>query len=270
MVEMDARTVTLLDGAMGTSLHARGLPPDTVPERWLLDRLSDVVEVHRAHVAAGARAVLTCTFNVHPPVLRPHRLHTFCGELRRIAVEAARQAHAPTILGVVGPLPPSVSALQVEAYAEAAGCDLAAAGVTGLVVETITSLEEGVARVRGAAVSGLPVVATLVPGTAAASDVRAAVNALTRAGAGQLGVNCDTPQACYPVLADMAALGAQSLWAKPSAGLPAQKMDQAAWVEATWRLLKLGVSHVGGCCGVDAAMLRALNQALRRLGHQPD
>ncbi|HET8733063.1 MAG TPA: homocysteine S-methyltransferase family protein, partial [Anaeromyxobacteraceae bacterium] len=54
----------LLDGGMGTALIARGLPLDRVPEAWVLGRPEEVAAVHAAHVAAGARAVLTCTFNL--------------------------------------------------------------------------------------------------------------------------------------------------------------------------------------------------------------
>ncbi len=267
MVTVDGRTVTLLDAGVGTALLARGLPASDVPERWLLERLDEVVAVHRAHVAAGARAVLTNTFNAHPPVLRGYRLQTFCRELRRIAVHAAREAGAQRVWGVIGPLPPHLPGDQVTSYAESAAVDLCQAGVDGLVVETITNLFEGTCRVKGAAVSGMPVVASLVPNTGAVDDVKTAVANLTAAGASTLGVNCATPAECHPVLMEMAASGAQALWAKPSAGTPQAPVTAEAWVEGTLKLLALGVTNVGGCCGVTAQMLGALGDALKRRAH---
>ena len=49
----------LLDAAMGTALHSRGLQ-GRAPE-WNLSRPADVLDVHRAHVEAGAQLVLTNT-----------------------------------------------------------------------------------------------------------------------------------------------------------------------------------------------------------------
>lgn len=264
MVTLDGRTVTLLDGGVGTALLAMGLPAADVPERWLLERVEDVVAVHRAHVAAGAQTVLTCTFNAHPPVLRGHRLQTFCREIRRIAVHAARAAGAKRVLGVVGPLPPHLPGDQVTAYAESAALDLCQAGVDGLVVETVTNLFEGTCRVKGAAVTGMPVVASLVPGTGAVDDVRTAVANLSAAGASSVGVNCATPLECLGVLQQMAQHGAQALWAKPSAGTPQAPLASQAWVEGCLKLLPLGVTSLGGCCGVTAPMLAALAAALQR------
>src|SRR5688572_30938165 len=48
------------DGAMGTELEARGL---TAPfERFNLERPELVLDVHRAHLAAGARLLRSNTF----------------------------------------------------------------------------------------------------------------------------------------------------------------------------------------------------------------
>jgi len=50
------------DGAMGTQLIRRGLPPGTPPEAWNLENPDTVADVARAYVEAGARIVLTNTF----------------------------------------------------------------------------------------------------------------------------------------------------------------------------------------------------------------
>ncbi|MEW5853301.1 MAG: homocysteine S-methyltransferase family protein [Myxococcota bacterium] len=260
------RQTVLLDGALGTALMDRGLPQGVPPELWVLQRPDVVTEVHAEHVAAGAQAVLTCTLNAHPGSLRPQGLHTFCGEIRRQAVACARRAGPSVVLGVVGPLTPGTPARVVEALAEAAAYDLAHAGVDALVLETVTNLEEGAARVRGALSTGLPVVVTVVPGTPAARDGAVAAEALLAAGARVVGVNCAVPAECAPVLAAMRRAGATRLWAKPSAGLPGALLDPRAFAEQTAALLEHGVGWVGGCCGASTAHLAALSQTLLSQG----
>ncbi|MBI5497543.1 MAG: homocysteine S-methyltransferase family protein [Deltaproteobacteria bacterium] len=255
----------LLDGGVGTALIARGLKETDVPERWLLDRLDEVVAVHRSHVRAGAEVVLTCTLNAHPPLLRPHGLHSFSGEIRRMAVHAARSAGAPRVYGVVGPLPPRMDPRQVEAFAEAAAADLAQAGADGLCLETITTLEEGVARVRGAALTGLPLVASMVPGTPAADDPMKACRELMGAGATLIGANCAPPAECMALLGSMAGLDPSARWAKPSAGTPRHPVSPQAWADGALRIARMGVGWIGGCCGVDAAMLAALKRGMGAL-----
>ena len=49
----------LLDAAMGTALQARGLPPQALPEEWILPRPEEIAAVHAAHASAGARVLLT-------------------------------------------------------------------------------------------------------------------------------------------------------------------------------------------------------------------
>ncbi len=57
---------TLLDAAMGTALRRRGLPAEALPEEWILSRPNFIAAVHAAHARAGARILLTCTFNATP------------------------------------------------------------------------------------------------------------------------------------------------------------------------------------------------------------
>ena len=56
------------DGAMGTALFAAGLPAGEAPEAWLLSEAgaAAIGGVHRGHVDAGARLVLTSSFGANP------------------------------------------------------------------------------------------------------------------------------------------------------------------------------------------------------------
>ncbi len=55
----------LADGAMGTMLQPRGLPPGEASAPWALSHPEAVREVHAAYVAAGCELVLTNTLGAH-------------------------------------------------------------------------------------------------------------------------------------------------------------------------------------------------------------
>jgi len=50
------------DGAMGTELQRRGLPPGTPPEVLNLENPALVEEVHRDYIKAGSMVIETNTF----------------------------------------------------------------------------------------------------------------------------------------------------------------------------------------------------------------
>src|SRR5881394_1066365 len=57
--------VLLMDGAMGTQLQALGARPDECLELWNLTHPERVRGVHQAYADAGARCLLTHTFQAH-------------------------------------------------------------------------------------------------------------------------------------------------------------------------------------------------------------
>jgi 5-methyltetrahydrofolate--homocysteine methyltransferase len=250
-------TPVLMDGGMGTWLQHQGLPVGMPPERWLLDRADTVTAGHRAFVQAGAQLVLTCTLNTHPDSLRPLGLQSWCGELRRLAVAAARASGARVVGGVVGPVRPGLPGPLVHAWAESAGADLMAAGADLLVAETITQTDEGEARVRGMASLGVPVVACVVPGTPAAEALADTAGRLRAAGAAVLGAQCGFPADCGAALNGMG-----GGWLKPHAGLPGQRMAAEPWADAVVAAMGPHVRWVGGCCEATPEHLQALQRRL--------
>ena len=54
--------VVLFDGAVGTMLQARGLPPGEPAEKWVLENPDEVLRLHRDYVEAGAMVLTTDTF----------------------------------------------------------------------------------------------------------------------------------------------------------------------------------------------------------------
>jgi 5-methyltetrahydrofolate--homocysteine methyltransferase len=267
-------TRTLLDGAMGTALLARGLPPGALPEEWLLARPEEISRVHAAHAAAGARVLLTATFSCAAPRLDARlgagRTAALCGLAARLAREAApRGALVAGAVGPTGLAGPGLAPLSRETiaarYAPALAA-LAAAGVDLLWIESQWDLGEALGALEAARATGVAAVVTFTPAEregalrladgARADDALAAVVA---AGAAAAGVNCLFAGGALTALAAWAAAHLPVPFvAKPSPGLPGAVLPPDAFAEALRPAVAAGVRAVGGCCGATADHLRAL------------
>jgi len=63
--EFLAGGMLISDGAWGTELQARGLPPGTAPDPWNLTNPGAVESVARGYVEAGSQVILTNTFRAN-------------------------------------------------------------------------------------------------------------------------------------------------------------------------------------------------------------
>jgi len=269
----------LLDAAMGTALLAAGLPGDALPEEWLLSRPERIRAVHAGHASAGARLLLSCTFNLAGPRLEERGLGREVAALATAAVGLARTA-APgvRVAGAVGPtallLPGARSrpaAAELRGWYEPSFRALAAAGADLLWAESHWDLEEARAALAAARATGLPAVATLTPSgpgrrlaLPGGPDAAEAIRALAADGALAAGVNCLLPGADLTGLA--AELGdlAVPLVVKPSAGLPGACLEPAPFARWVGGAARAGARWLGGCCGTGPAHLAALGEELGR------
>src|SRR5262249_10959284 len=99
--------VLLMDGAMGTELQRAGLPAGACPERWNLTHPERVGAIHQAYVKAGARCLLTNTFQANPEALAEHGLRHQLAPINRAALDVALEAARLDVfvLAAIGPLP---------------------------------------------------------------------------------------------------------------------------------------------------------------------
>jgi 5-methyltetrahydrofolate--homocysteine methyltransferase len=260
----------LLDGGMGTALLARGLPGGAVPERWVVERPWEVARVHAQHAAAGARILLTCTFNLAR--VEAAELQGSVEEVARRAVWLARSACAGAVAGCAGATALSradgegASDGELRERFERAFRALAGAGADLLWTETHLTLREARAAVWAARRTGRPVVATafLAPGTGGLAAVDGTpghefLEALWRDGAAAVGVNCVEPDGALAALVARAAARVPvPLVVKPNAGLPGAPWAPSRFAEGTMRAIRAGASLAGGCCGTSTDHLRAL------------
>jgi methionine synthase I (cobalamin-dependent) len=274
----------MTDGAWGTEMQGRGLPPGTCPDGWNLSHPEAVEAVARSYVEAGSRIILTNTFGANRFVLEGHGLAEKAAAINRAGAAISKRAAAERAL-VFGSIGPSGRMLMMEECTEdelheafrvqAAG--LAEGGADGIVIETMADPAEAVVAIRAARTTGLPVVASFVFDSGADRDrtmmgttPEQAAAAAGEAGADVVGANCGQGIEGFVTLcARLRAAGPLPVWIKANAGLPRMVEGQtvyrtsaevfAARVPA---LLEAGASFVGGCCGTSPAFIRAIARLL--------
>src|SRR5205809_501594 len=106
MSALQSGRVLLMDGAMGSELYQAGLEPDECGEEWNLSRPERVRAIHDTYVLAGARCLLTNTFQANPCSLVRHGFEDQLDRIIRSGVRLALSAAGPErfVLADVGPI----------------------------------------------------------------------------------------------------------------------------------------------------------------------
>jgi methionine synthase I (cobalamin-dependent) len=243
--EVVSERTLVLDGAMGTELHARGFPFTVRYEELNLSHPDVIAEIHEAYVRAGADVVETNTFGAA-------RLEGPVDKICASAVALARGSGA-YVAGAIGPLGRPDEDRFREVAEALAGGDL-------LIVETMRHPDELAAAVRAAKSTGLFVVALasfteenlMADGTTPETIAKRLVDL----GADLVGANCS--EDLLDVATRMKA-GA----VVPSAGLPGNYRTPEAFAVDAARYFALGARLVGGCCGTTPAHIEALRRRRR-------
>lgn len=272
----------IVDGATGTQLQARGLPPGQPGEAWLTVQPDAVADVSRCYAAAGSNLVYTNSFGGNPWRLEHYGLADRFEELSTLAAQLARQGVGDEVyvLGSMGPTGDFLAPLglvEPEAVSDAYGKQalaLLAGGADGLVLETFGAVEEVVAAAQGIrAVTDAPLLVSLTYGagnrTMMGATPQQAAAALAELRIDVLGLNCgDLLDVVAPVLEAYREAGfAGSLLAKPNAGLPVIENGQPVWpvcpddfAELAKGWIAAGAQLLGGCCGTSPAYITALSK----------
>jgi homocysteine S-methyltransferase len=291
-LERLARGPLLVDGAMGTMLHGRGIPLDRCVEHANLTQPDWVREIHLAYIRAGADVVQTNTFAASRPRLSEFGLDDKTRDIVFRGVRLAREAReisgqAIWVAGSVGPLGRRVRSngvLQLDsaaaAFREQIGV-LWEAGADLLILETFSDLTELTAAVQAArAESDLPIVAEMTFGAdnlaADGTTPADAARSMVALGVDAAGVNCSMgPARVLEVIATMhAAEPGLRLSALPNAGLPFRAGERmiypstpAYFAAHVGLLLDAGVALIGGCCGTTPEHIRAMREALAQIAN---
>ncbi|MEE9219208.1 MAG: homocysteine S-methyltransferase family protein [Acidobacteriota bacterium] len=274
----------ILDGAMGSELHRRGLAI-RLPlwsAQALLEHPKIVRDLHSEHAEAGADILTANTFRTNPRTLERCGLGPRQAELSRLAVHLAREAaersgaaEGTFVAGSVAPvedcyrpdLVPPAAELQREHRQMARS--LADAGSDLLLVETMNTLREARVALEAARATGLPVWVSFMTRSAtellSGEDLAGAARAVACAGASAVLINC----------APLAAVGEAFKTLRRSVDLPcglypnhghrqaghgwrSDPLDAQRFEQLAEGWFRQGARIVGGCCGTTPQHVRII------------
>ncbi len=283
---LDAGPV-LMDGAIGTEFYRRGVYLTNNFEELNLSRPDLVRSVHNEYLKSGAQVLTTNSYGANRIRLESHGLADRASEINRVAAELAREAGGETIwvAGSVGPtgwgpariLGPDAGCLR-EAFAQQLEA-LVEGGVDLFLFETFTGLSEMRTALEVALEHHpeIPRLATMrfEPELALhdGSQPEDVAEALVQWGADVIGANCgEGPQLVFDVALRMLGHGRPVL-AQPNAGSPEMLEGRSVYVGNPEffgvygrRMLKAGISAVGGCCGTTPSHIHSMRGAVRMMG----
>jgi len=286
LLDLVNQRVVLFDGALGTMLITRGLSSGEAPETWNLERPEVVKEVHRAYFSAGSDVVQTNTFGGNRLKLRDKGLEDDLLRLNQAAVALAREAcpSGKFVAGDVGPSGKLMApfgpheAKEMEAVFAEQGQVLAEAGVDLISIETMFSLEETLAAVRGLrAVTDLPIFASmsfdLKPRgffSLMGETPEVCVKALQENGADVVGSNCQLgSREMIDLTRELGRWAQVPVIAQPNAGSPVLRGGMTVYeqspqefAEDILSIIEAGAHVVGGCCGTNPLFIQEVNQRL--------
>lgn len=194
----------------------------------------------------------------------------------------ARFFSRPLVAGSIGPSGKLVTMKEIstdellDVFSQQAE-NLAAGGADLILIETMTDLEEMRVAVRAVAKTGLPVIASVSYNkapvgyrTMMGNSPEECIDAAVAEGASLVGANCGTGIENYMDLAaELCALKKAPVWIKANAGLPevsgadvVYRQTPEEYASFIPKLLDLGVSVIGGCCGTTPVFLEAMRRRL--------
>lgn len=275
------KKVLILDGAMGTELHKRGLPAGVCPEAWCLAHPEAVAEIHTAYREAGADVVYTSTFGANRLKMGQYGLTNVRETNRSLAEIAVRAVGKGLVAGDIGPTGHFVEPFGDVPFEDSVALfreqvqGLLEGGVDLFVIETMMDIQEArAALIAVREISDLFCMVTMTyekhGRTLNGTDPVSALVTLQSLGADAVGCNCSAgPEGMLGLIAAMKPHATVPLVAKPNAGLPKLvgdatvfDLDAAGFAGFGGPLAAAGANLMGGCCGTTPAHIRALRDTL--------
>jgi enediyne biosynthesis protein CalE2 len=282
--------IILLDGALGTELERRGVP--TRLPLWsaqaLVDAPDTVRQIHEEYVRAGAEILTANTFRTTPRALRKAGMEGEADRLTALAISLCREARQRAgldrevwIAGSIAPLEdcyrPELAPPPGEAEREHGeqAARLQRAGADLLLIETMNSISEAAAALRGARGAGLPVLVSFICRSAreiwSGEALADAVHAVEALEPDAILVNCTPPEIAGACLDEITRATNLPVGCYPNAGAP--DLERGVWsfdpamtpgrfAEMAQAWVRSSAQIVGGCCGTGPDHIRALRGAL--------
>lgn len=293
----------LLDGAMGTQLIAAGIEVGKCNDYLNIESPDIVFNIHKAYLQAGSDAVITNTFGANKFALARHGLAEESEKINTASAKIARKAagQGKYVLGDIGPSGDFLKPLGdleptdlEDAFTRQAKA-LAAGGVDGFIIETMTALDEAAIAIEAVkSVSGdLPVFASFAFDRAGGDyrtmmglDVRSAASKAVFLGVDAVGFNCGSAtldeyvELAKKFVSEITTLEKTqatsderrvTIFAEPNAGKPelidgkaVYKVSPEDFASAAEKIHSAGVNIIGGCCGTGPEHIEAIAKSLKK------
>lgn len=279
---MYGEKVTLLDGAVGTSLWEKTDNKVSV-WRYNVENPEIVTQLHQEYVEAGAEIILANTFGANAGNIKTSDYSV--QQIVKSAMEIAKSAIAgrAKIALAVGPLSGllepygDISAdLAFQMFDEQIGYGVE--GGPGLIfIQTFTDVEMLKIALKAANQHNLPVFASMsfdqTGHTMMGNSVQDMLQSIKGFRVDAVGLNCSLgPKAAVPVIEEFSKNTDLPLLFKPNAGKSSfvngktvYESDIETFSKEALPALNYGVQYIGGCCGTNAAYIRRLKEELARL-----
>ena len=276
------------DGGIGTYLQSHGLEAGGDPEEFNITNPETVKLMAKEYYDAGSDIVLTNTFG--GTIFRQkhygldHKVHDLNEQAALIA--KSQTPEGKFVLGSVGP-----TGQFLEPYGDTSEKDmyegfkqqilaLEAGGVDGIILETMTALEEASIAIKAALENtNLLIAATMTFDkgprgffTMMGITPEDAAIELSNAGAHIVGSNCGNGiDNMIEIAQKMRDSTDRPLIIHSNAGIPSMKSGNIIYPETPeymaerfMKLKDIGINIIGGCCGTSPTHIKEIHESLKK------
>ncbi len=279
------RKITLMDGAVGTSLwniaEAAGVKKEPV-WKYNIEHPEFIEELAKRYVEAGSEIILANTFGANGPAVERVSNYT-SREVVAAGVKVAKRALEGTGVKLCMSMGPLTQLLEPYGDLEEEECaaiyeEMLDAGVGAgadiVIVQTFMDLEMMRVATEASKKYGVPVFCSLTfekhGKTMFGNSVQDAIDTLGPLGIDAIGLNCSLgPDLALPIIREFSEKTDIPLLFKPNAGKPI--MNDEGIVTSAYTAAKFAeevrpaldfVSYIGGCCGSNPEFIKEIKKML--------
>ena len=280
-----SRKITLLDGAVGTTLwgiaEANGVKKEPV-WKYNIEHPEFVEELTRRYLEVGCEIILANTFGANGPAVKRSSPYT-AAEVVAAGVKAGKKVLEGTGVKLCLSLGPLMQLLEpygdmeedecAEIYREMLDAGVGA-GADMILIQTFMDLEMMRVATVEAKKYGLPVMCSMTfeksGKTMFGNSVQDTIDTLAPLGIDAIGLNCSLgPDLALPIIKEFSEKTDLPLLFKPNAGKPILSEDGSTAVAYTAQQFAEDikpaleyVSYIGGCCGSDAEYIKEIKKLI--------
>lgn len=278
------------DGAWGTFLQKKGLKAGECPEIWNITHRTDVLDIAKSYIDAGADMIETNSFGGTSFKLGLYGHANKVAEINKAAAEISRKAAGPDkyVLGSIGPTGKILMTGEVtpdelyDAFKEQA-IALEQGGANAIVIETMTDIEEAkIAVLACAENTKCEIICTMTFDKSGENSFHTMmgvsptqmVEELVESGVSIIGANCGNG------IKDMIGIVKEfrsankdiPLLIHANAGAPIYKDGETFFPESpeqmaefVKQLIAAGANIIGGCCGTTPEHIRKIAEIVKKI-----